>query len=432
MLQRVEAERKRLADYRPIVGEEVIAEIERLADPLRGARVMHVNATPFGGGVAEILQTLVPLMRDVGLDAGWQVIEGADEFFNVTKACHNGLQGMDIPFTAEMKDIWRRYNELNAVRFEGEYDFVVVHDPQPAGLLHYHGRERSRHWIWRCHIDTSHPNPVYWDFFAPYISEYDAGIFTMEQYVGPGVSYDHLAIITPTIDPLSSKNVPMAGKRAREIVAGSGIDVSRPLITQVSRFDPWKDPLGVIDAYRIVKGRLPGVQLALVGSMAADDPEGWYYLDRTIRHAGEDFDIHILHNFHGVGPVEVGAFQATSDVVIQKSTREGFGLVVTEALWKGKPVVGGNAGGIPLQVIDGQTGFLVDSVEGCAERTLHLLEHPEEAARMGAAGREHVRRNFLITRHLRDYLSLFRRLSVKDAEELSERLLQARGRVVIS
>ncbi|HIQ02096.1 MAG TPA: glycosyltransferase [Anaerolineales bacterium] len=410
MLQRVEAERKRLADYRPIVGEEVIAEIERLADPLRGARVMHVNATPFGGGVAEILQTLVPLMRDVGLDAGWQVIEGADEFFNVTKACHNGLQGMDIPFTAEMKDIWRRYNELNAVRFEGEYDFVVVHDPQPAGLLHYHGRERSRHWIWRCHIDTSHPNPVYWDFFAPYISEYDAGIFTMEQYVGPGVSYDHLAIITPTIDPLSSKNVPMAGKRAREIVAGSGIDVSRPLITQVSRFDPWKDPLGVIDAYRIVKGRLPGVQLALVGSMAADDPEGWYYLDRTIRHAGEDFDIHILHNFHGVGPVEVGAFQATSDVVIQKSTREGFGLVVTEALWKGKPVVGGNAGGIPLQVIDGQTGFLVDSVEGCAERTLHLLEHPEEAARMGAAGREHVRRNFLITRHLRDYLSLFRRL----------------------
>ncbi len=410
MLSQVKVEKKRLADYRPIVGEEVIGEIRSLADPLREARVVHVNATAFGGGVAEMLQTLVPLMCDVGLDAEWQVIEGEDEFFNVTKACHNGLQGMDIPFTEEMKAVWRRYNEMNAARFEGEYDFVVIHDPQPAGLLHYHGRKGGKHWAWRCHIDTSHPNPAYWDFFAPFISEYEAGIFTMEEYVGPGVSYDHLAIITPTIDPLSPKNAPLAQERAREIVAHFGVDVSRPLITQVSRFDPWKDPLGVIDAYRIVKAQVPEVQLALVGSMAADDPEGWYYLDKTIRHAGEDYDIHILHNFHGVGALEVGAFQAVSDVVVQKSTREGFGLVVTEALWKGKPVVGGNAGGIPLQVIDGQTGFLVDSVEECGEKTLYLLQHPEEAARMGVAAREHVRRNFLITRHLVDYLRLFNRL----------------------
>ncbi|MEA3338753.1 MAG: glycosyltransferase [Chloroflexota bacterium] len=410
MLQQVELGQKTLSDYRPIVGDEVIAEIEKLAAPLKGARVVHVNATAFGGGVAEMLVTLIPLMRDVGLDAEWQIIEGKDEFFNVTKACHNGLQGMDVPFTAEMKSIWRRYNEMNAAKFEGEYDFIVVHDPQPAGMLHYHGRGAGKHWAWRCHIDTSHPNPAFWDFFAPYIGEYEAGVFTMEQYVGPGVSYDHLAIITPTIDPLSPKNAPLAEEKARAIVARFGIDVDRPLITQVSRFDPWKDPLGVIDAYRIVKAQVPEVQLALVGSMASDDPEGWYYLDKTIRHAGEDFDIHILHNFHGVGALEVGAFQAVSDVVVQKSTREGFGLVVTEPLWKGKPVVGGNAGGIPLQVLDGETGFLVDSVEECAEKALYLLEHPEEAMRMGAIAREHVRHNFLTTRHLADYLRLFNQL----------------------
>jgi trehalose synthase len=410
VLQQVEVERKRLAEYRSIAGDEAITEIERLAEPLRGARVVHVNATAFGGGVAEMLVTLVPLMRDIGLEAEWQVIEGEDEFFNVTKACHNGLQGMDIPFTEEMKAIWRRYNEINAAMFEGEYDFVVVHDPQPAGLLHYHGIEGGKHWAWRCHIDTSHPNPAYWDFFAPYISEYEAGIFTMEQYVGPGVDFERLAIITPTIDPLSSKNAPMSEEKAREIVARFGMDMGCPLVTQVSRFDPWKDPLGVIDAYRIVKARVPEVQLALVGSMASDDPEGWYYLDKTIRHAGEDFDIHILHNFHGVGPLEVGAFQTVSDVVIQKSTREGFGLVVTEALWKGKPVVGGNVGGIPLQVLDGETGFLVESVEECADRTLYLLENPEKAGKMGEAAREHVRQHFLSTHHLADYLQLFNRL----------------------
>jgi len=411
MLTKVELEARSLTPYTPIVGEEVVENIRQMAKPLQSAHVVHVNATAFGGGVAEMLQTLVPLMRDVGLDAEWQVIEGQDEFFNVTKACHNGLQGMDIPFTEEMQAIWQRYNEMNAANFEGEYDFVVVHDPQPAGLLHYHGHEGGKHWAWRCHIDSSHPNPAYWDFFAPYIAEYEASIFTMKQYAGPGVPPEHLAIITPTIDPLSPKNAPMPEEKAREIVSGFGIDVERPLITQVSRFDPWKDPLGVIDAYRIVKAQMPEVQLALVGSMASDDPEGWYYVDKTIRHAGEDFDIHILHNFHGVGALEVGAFQTASDVVVQKSTREGFGLVVTEGLWKGKPVVGGNAGGIPLQVIDGETGFLVDSVQECGEKVLYLLQHAEESARMGEAAREHVRANFLTTRHLSDYLRLFSQLA---------------------
>jgi trehalose synthase len=419
MLSKVKVPERALADYAPIVGEEVIESIRQLAEPLKDARVVHINATAFGGGVAEMLVTLVPLMRDVGLDAEWQIIEGKDEFFSVTKACHNGLQGMDVPFTDEMKEIWQRYNKMNADKFEGEYDFVVVHDPQPAGLFHYARHTApgkpapapGEHWIWRCHIDSSHSNPVYWDFFASYISEYEAGIYTLEQYVGAGVEYEHLAIITPTIDPLSPKNAPIPEEKAREIVASFGIDLNRPLITQVSRYDPWKDPLGVIDAYRIVKAQMPEVQLALVGSMASDDPEGWYYLDKTTRHAGEDYDIYILHNFHGVGALEVGAFQTVSDVVIQKSTREGFGLVVTEGLWKGKPVVGGNVGGIPLQVIDGETGFLVDSSKACGEKTLYLLQHPEESARMGEAAREHVRRNFLTTRHLADYLRLFNELA---------------------
>jgi len=407
MLQRVKPEDKALSAYMPIVGEQVIEGIRQAAEPLRGARVLHVNATAFGGGVAEMLYTLVPLMRDVGLDAEWQVIEGADEFFNVTKAFHNGLQGMDLPLTDDMKAIWREYNELNVAKFEGDYDFVVVHDPQPAGLKAMCDGRGGKHWAWRCHIDTSTPNPAFWDFIAPYLEAYDAGIFTMAQYVARGLAFPHLAIVTPTIDPLSPKNAPLPLGRAREIVAGYGIALDRPLVTQVSRYDPWKDPLGVIDAYFMVKEQISDVQLALVGSMASDDPEGWVYYDRTVRHAGEDFDIYILHNFHGVGNEEVNAFQTVSDVVIQKSTREGFGLVVTEALWKGTPVVGGNVGGIPLQVIDRETGFLVDSVEACAEKTLYLLQHPDEAQAMGEKAREHVRTHFLTTRHLRDYLELF-------------------------
>jgi trehalose synthase len=410
MLEKVELTEKRLSDYEPIVGEDVLMELRELARDLRGAHVLHVNATAFGGGVAEILQTLVPLMRDVGLDAEWQVIEGSDEFFEVSKASHNGLQGMDIPFTKEMKETWIQQNRHNADRLEGDYDFIVVHDPQPAGLLQFNESATSKHWIWRSHIDTSQPNAAFWEFYLRYVEMYDALIFTMRQYAGPGLANSRLAVIVPTIDPRSPKNASIPMEDVRCVVDGFGVDLNRPLITQVSRFDPWKDPLGVIDAYRLVKQDFPEVQLALVGSMAHDDPEGWFYLDQTLRHAGEDADIYVLHNFTGVGAFEVGCFQSASDVVIQKSTREGFGLVVTEALWKSKPVVGGNVGGIPLQVLDGETGFLVDSVQACAEKTLHLLQNLDEAKRMGQAGREHVRRNFLITRHLRDYLQLFRDL----------------------
>lgn len=410
MLQQVKVETKSLDAYRPIVGEAAIDEIRRMAEPLRGARVVMINATAFGGGVAEILGTLVPLMRDAGLEAEWQVIPGADEFFQVTKASHNGLQGMETPFTPAMRSTWRQYNQLAADQFEGKYDFVFVHDPQPAGLLTFRERAGGRHWIWRCHIDTSSPSPAFWDFYSPYINAHDAAIFTLKEYVGPGVRCRHVAIIPPAIDPLAPKNLPVSAEEAQGVVSRFGLDPARPLVTQVSRFDPWKDPLGVIDSYRAIKHEMPEVQLALVGSMAADDPEGWQFLDRTTRHAGEDFDIAILHNFNGVNAREVACFQQASEVVIQKSTREGFGLVVAEALWKGVPVVGGRVGGIPLQVIEGETGFLVNSSEACAERVLELLRNPARRTQFGQKGREHVRQHFLTTRLLLDDLKLFHAL----------------------
>jgi len=406
MLQRVKVEPKALDEYRTIVGDEEMTAIRALAEPLRGAGVLHVNATAFGGGVAEMLSTLVPLMNDVGLDAQWQVIAGEEEFFKVTKAFHNGLQGMDLPLTEEMKEIWRRYNQKNAEAFEGEYDFVAVHDPQPAGLRYYHGPRRSKHWIWRSHIDTSHPNPAYWQFVTPFLEPYDAGIFSMEQYVREGLHLPQLAIIRPSIDPLSPKNTPLPLVEAQRVVVDLGIDLDRPLISQVSRYDPWKDPMGVINAYRLVKEKMPEVQLALMASMASDDPEGWEYLRLTKERAGDDPDIHVTY-FERSNDLEVNALQTLSQVVIQKSIREGFGLVVTEAMWKGQAVVGGNVGGIPQQIIDRENGFLVNNVEECADRVLYLLQNPRRAKEMGAKARERVRQNFLITRHLKDYLRLF-------------------------
>lgn len=414
MLERVEVGRKRSLDaYRGIVDDILIDNVRGLAEGLKGARVVHVNATAFGGGVAEMLQSLVPLMRDVGLEAEWQVIAGDDEFFTVTKAFHNGLQGMEMPLSPQMKEIWQRYNRKNAEAFEGRYDFVVVHDPQPAGLLHFDGHGAGRHWLWRSHIDTSHPNPAFWEFIVPFLRPYQAGVFSMSEYAGDGLSFPELAIIHPSIDPLSAKNRPMSQRRARRICRGLGVDTDRPVVAQISRYDPWKDPLGVMDAYRIVKRSLPEVQLVLMASMANDDPEGWEYLRRTREHAGDDPDIHLL-SFERNNDLEVNALQTYCDVVIQKSVREGFGLVVAEAMWKGQAVVGGAVGGIPLQIIDGQTGFLVKSVEECAEKVIFLLRNRTEAKTMGHSAKEHVRRNFLTPRHLRDYLEVFERLSVRE------------------
>ncbi len=287
MLEIVPLKTKKLEDYRPIIGDDAFEALLAAAAPLKGARLLHINATAFGGGVAEILHTLVPLMRDVGIDAEWQVIRGDDEFFNVTKAFHNALQGADLELTEEMRATFNKYNQENAAALEGEYDYIVVHDPQPAALRYFHGQAGGKHWITRIHIDTSNPNPAVWEFLQPYLSLYEAGIFTMAEYVYGDLKFPHLAIIAPSIDPLSPKNTPLPEAESKAILQRYGIDLDRPLITQVSRFDPWKDPLGVIDAYRMVKVEMPEVQLALVGSMASDDPEGWVYYDRTIRHAGE-------------------------------------------------------------------------------------------------------------------------------------------------
>lgn len=399
-----------LESYRDIIGGEKVREIKVLGEKIRGTRVCHVNATSFGGGVAEILHRLVPLMRDVGLDAEWRVIKGADEFFGVTKAIHNALQGMSVPFSEDMKQVYLRYNRMNSELLALDADSIVVHDPQPAAVLHYFSKKLGR-WIWRCHIDLSEPNPVVWNFLKPFIERYDAAVFTMQQYVKEDLKVGKIAIIPPSIDPLSDKNKPLSVDAINAVLEKYEVDTERPIITQVSRFDPWKDPLGVIDAYRIVKRKIPKVQLLLIASMARDDPEGWVYYEKTARHAGEDYDIHFLTDLVGVGNLEVNAFQRASDVVLQKSTREGFGLTVTEALWKGVPVVGGNVGGIPLQVIDGVNGFLVNTVEEAAQKTLYLLKRPEEAKKMGQRGREHVLKNFVITRHLKDYLELFLHLS---------------------
>jgi trehalose synthase len=405
---------KSLQDYIPVAGEEAIAELRALMEPLRGARVLHISSTAFGGGVAEMLHTLVPLMVDAGLDAEWRVMAGADEFFTVTKLMHNALQGMDLKLTTDMRATYLRTNIVNSTMLEEEYDFVIVHDPQPAPLRSLRRADRGK-WIWRCHIDLTDADPDVWAFLKQYVEEYDAAIFTMPQYVKRGLALRKLAIIPPAIDPLSPKNMLFPQRDANDVLRLHTIDPRRPKMLQVSRYDPWKDPLGVIDAYRIVRKQVPDLQLIMVGSMATDDPEGMEYYRRTQDHAGDDPDIHLLSNLHGVGNIEVNAFQQTADVIVQKSLREGFGLTISEGLWKGKPVVGGRCGGIPIQIQEGETGFLVESIEECADRVLYLLQNPERAHEMGLRGREYVRRHFISTVNLRNYLYLFRDLGTSAA-----------------
>lgn len=403
-----------LDDYAKVAGEAVLEEIRALAEPLKGAQVLHINSTTYGGGVAEILNTIVPLMKDVGLAATWSVIEAPPEFFGFTKALHNALQGMAGQDLACGLDTYLAVNEREAASFSGmgNPDFVIVHDPQPAPLVTYL-RDKfgpKTRWIWRCHIDLSSPAEEAWSLIRPYVERYDAAIFTMPQYAKQSLRVPRLAMIPPSIDPLSPKNIEMPLDTAKGIVAGYGLDPCRPIMVQVSRFDPWKDPLGVIDVYRMVKRDLPGVQLALIGSMAADDPEGMAYCRMSVEHAAGDPDVHVLSNLNGVGNTDVNAFQTAAGVVVQKSVREGFGLTVSEGLWKARPVVAGNVGGIPLQVEDGKSGFLVSSVEECAQRVSYLLANPAKAKEMGACGKDHVRRHFLSTRHLADYLKLFKAL----------------------
>ena len=389
MLQLVNAGHKSLADYATIATRGLMDEIKRLAEPLAGKRVVHLSATAFGGGVAEINYTLIPLMQDAGLDTEWRIIKGGEEFWNVTKTIHNALQGNPQGLTEEQREIFRRYQELNAREFEDDYDFVIVHDPQPAGMIDHFENSRAQ-WIWRGHIDFSTPNVPKADDLPPC-------------YIWP-----------PAIDPLAPKNMALSPEDAAYIVDQFGIDVERPLLTQVSRFDPWKDPLGVIDAYRLVKKEFPDVQLALVGSMAHDDPEGWDYYNQTVAYAAGDPDIYILSNLNNVGSVEVNAFQVHSAAVIQKSIKEGFGLTVTESLWKTRPTVAGRVGGIVAQIQDGETGWLVDSATECAEACIDILRDPQEARQRALRGKEYVRRHFLTPRLLRDWLVLMNRLLGND------------------
>ncbi len=399
-----------LDQYKSTVGEERVEYIQSLAEKISGSSVGHVNSTSFGGGVSEILHRLIPLMQDVGLKAQWKVIEGHSEFFKVTKTIHNALQGSKTPLTEELRNTYLQQNMANASQMELDYDHVVIHDPQPLAMIKYY-RKRVGKWIWRCHIDLSQPNQEYLMFLAPFIRLYDATIFTMKRFVSSSLKPKEVVVIPPSIDPLSDKNKSLSEAVILSILNKYGVDPEKPIITQVSRFDPWKDPLGVIDVFRRVKKRIPDVQLLLIGSMALDDPEGWTYFEKTARYAGVDYDIHLLTDLVGVHDIEVNAFQRASNVVLQKSLREGFGLTISEALWKGVPVIGANVGGIPLQIINGATGFLINNIEEATEKTIYLLKHPETATKMGEKGREHVRKNFLITRHLEDYLKLFVHLS---------------------
>ena len=413
MLTAVDVTAKSLETYRQAVLPGVLESIRRDAKDLAGARVLHVNATAYGGGVAEILGSMVPLMQDLGLNADWKIISGTDDFFGVTKAMHNALQGKAHGWTDAERDLWVETNRKNAEGWE-DYDFVVIHDPQPApllGLLRESGRDPKGKWLWRCHIDLTDAQAEAWELLRPWASQYDGSIWTMRQYVRQGMPERNLFIAPPAIDPLSPKNVPISEAEIAAVYDRYVIDRERPMVCQVSRFDPWKDPLGVIDAFRMAREENPGLQLVLVGSLAHDDPEGQEWLQKVFDHRDHDRDIHVLTNLDGVGNHEVNAFQAAAKVVIQKSTREGFGLVVSEGLWKGRPVIGGNCGGIPLQVIDGKTGCLVDNATECGMRLRQLLSNPEESDRLGSAGRELVREHFLLTRYLHDYVRMFRTLA---------------------
>jgi trehalose synthase len=404
-------EPRHLEDFRESSGDDPVDRLLEVAQPFKGSRMVHLSSTAFGGGVAELLASQIALLQDLGIDADWQLVEGSEEFFAVTKLCHNALQGAGVPWTEAMEATYLERVAMNASRFTETADFVFVHDPQPAAMLSILEEEGRRHgkWVWRCHIDLTHAMETVWSFFTPYVNKHDAAVFTMDEFVRPGLQIP-VAVIPPSIDPLSPKNAYLEPAGVREILVSYGIDPERPLVAQVSRFDPWKDPFGVIDAYRLAKEAVPDLQLVLVGSMAHDDPEGWHYLEQTEERRASDPDIHVLTNLQGVGDTAVNAFQRDSDVVLQKSIREGFGLTVSEAMWKEKPVIAGNAGGLRLQVEEGKTGYLVDSVEQCAERLMGLLQNPILRDEMGSAGKARVRDRFLTVREVTEYLELFSQL----------------------
>ncbi len=393
-----------LSAYAEAAGPEVIDHLRQLARPLAGTRVVHVNSTATGGGVAEILMWLVSLKRELGLDAGWEVISGSDAFYSATKGFHNALQGNRVDIPRRLLDEYLKVNRDNAERLRArleEAEFVFIHDPQPAALLSLCPQRKGK-WVWRCHIDVSHPHRPIWKFLRELVRGYDASVFSLAAFAQPLPHPQYL--IPPSIDPLSEKNVLLEREEIAAVAERFGLDPARPVVLQVSRFDRFKDPLGVVRAYRMLRPHVP-VQLVLAGGTATDDPEGEAVLAEVRQEAGDDPDVHVLllpPDAHRT----INALQRRADLVLQKSLREGFGLTVTEALWKGKPVIGGDTGGITLQVVDGHTGYLVSTPEGAALRMRYLLNRPEAISTMGEKGRRFVRENFLLTRHLREYLTL--------------------------
>ncbi len=410
MLQKVTVGRWSLDGYDAVAPEAVMSALREHASALAGARILHVNATSYGGGVSELLRSSVPLLRDLGLAVDWKVIGANPAFFGATKALHNALQGAPRSLNDDERRVYRECMAENAATLDGDYDFVIVHDPQPVGLLQERGKGDKR-WVWRCHIDTSEPNPDAWRFLAPYLDGFDAAVFTMPEFVPPDIPVPRVEVIAPAIDPLSPKNLELDERTSSQILDWIGVDLPGRLITQVSRFDPWKDPLGVIDAYRLARSEVGDLQLALVGSMALDDPEGWEVYRQVADAAERDPLIHIYTNLTGVGNIEVNAFQRLSELTVQKSVREGFGLVVSESLWKGTPVVAGRAGGIPLQMPDGTGGRLIEDTEQCAAAIVELLNDPTLAHELACAGRERVRERFLLPRLLMEELALLATLT---------------------
>lgn len=406
LVQRVEDHRNTLDRYWSFADEDTLQQISRRGERLRGVKVAHVNATSMGGGVAEMLRSLVPLMNDIGIETQWYAIRAGREFFEVTKNIHNSLQGGSWQFDGRAHDVFLRKNrEIAEELNELDVDLWVVHDPQPCPVRT--GIRPFRQAIWHCHLDSSTPNGSVWNYVLRHLSGYDRLVFSLPDYANGSVPPERARCIRPAIDPLSLKNQKLPLQEARQILANLGIDPTRPLVTQVSRFDPWKDPCGVIEAYRLAKQEVPNLQLALVGVMEAqDDPEAERIFEQVLREKGEDPDIHLYTDPNLVKAREVNAFQTASTIIVQKSLREGFGLTVTEAMWKAAAVIGGKCGGIRVQIQDGHNGILVESPEECARKIVQLLRNPKQRTELGEKAKESVRKEFLMPRLMHDYVRL--------------------------
>lgn len=398
-----------LDSYEQFVGRGTLDELRLLGRQLQGRRVVTINSTAVGGGVAEILNRLVPLSHELGVDIRWDVIKGGEDFYSVTKRMHNALHGTTEAFGTHDRDVFRETTRRNLADMDLDADIVFVHDPQPAGLIEARRADRGR-WLWRCHIDLSAPQADVWQFLVDYVSRYDAAVFSAPQFAA---NLDlPQAMITPSIDPLSDKNRELTESEIDQVFERLQVPRDKPIITQVSRFDRLKDPVGVIAAFRLAR-KYNDCRLVLAGGGATDDPEGAAVLAAVHEAADGDPDIHVLE-LPPTANVEINAIQRGSTVILQKSLKEGFGLTVSEALWKGKPVIAGAVGGIPLQVTHRYSGILTHTIEGAGFWIKQLLNAPDFARRLGENGREHVRTNFLLTRHLRDYLLLFLFLEHRD------------------